>query len=106
MQGRRVLYLTVALVSLSNISVAFMLLLFPLLANRAIYAEDGPSFRGPQGTGVSTEAVLPATWNATKNLAWRAPLPDRGNSTPIVRHDRVFVTQATDQEVHEKRMRS
>ena len=30
-------------------------------------------------------------WSATENLAWKADLPDRGNSTPVVWGDRIFV---------------
>jgi outer membrane protein assembly factor BamB len=37
-------------------------------------------------------------WTATENVRWKTPLPERGNSTPIVWGDRVFVTQAIDKE--------
>jgi outer membrane protein assembly factor BamB len=77
--------------------LATMISLFFVPGSRLLQAGDWPSFRGPQGTGVSPEKVLPETWSATKNVAWRVQLPDRGNSTPIVWHDRVFVTQATDE---------
>src|SRR5437870_5169920 len=30
-----------------------------------------PQFRGPGGTGVSSEKQLPAEWGAGKNLAWK-----------------------------------
>jgi outer membrane protein assembly factor BamB len=39
---------------------------------------------------------LPAEWDRDKNVRWRVPLPDRGNSTPIVLGDRVFITQAVE----------
>lgn len=81
-----------------------LLLLFPLIAVRPLQAENWPSFRGPQGTGVSMEKALPVTWTATKNLVWRVSLPDRGNSTPVVWHDRVFVSQATDEGAHRELM--
>jgi outer membrane protein assembly factor BamB len=38
------------------------------------------------------------TWGEKTNLRWRAVLPDRGNSTPVVWGDRVFVTQAVAKE--------
>ena len=81
--------------NLLNSTETLALLLY-LLPTGRLLAEDWPSFRGPQGTGVSIEKALPETWGATKNITWRVPLPDRGNSTPIVWHDRVFLTQATD----------
>ena len=61
-------------------------------------AEDWPSFRGPRGTGVSGDTTVPLTWGGKANLQWRVDLPDRGNSTPVVWGDRVFVTQALDAE--------
>ena len=43
---------------------------------------------------MTTEADLPTKWSKTENVKWRVPLPEPGNSTPIVVGDRVFVTQA------------
>lgn len=59
-------------------------------------AENWPAWRGPSGQGVSTEKGLPVTWNHTENVRWKIPLPDRGNSTPVIWGDRVFITQAHD----------
>jgi outer membrane protein assembly factor BamB len=50
--------------------------------------------RGPSGNGVATEEKLPQTWSTSENVRWRVDLPERGNSSPIVWGDRVFVTQA------------
>jgi len=61
-------------------------------------AGDWPAWRGPDGTGVSADTNLPLTWGANDGLRWRVALPDRGNSTPIVCGDRVFVTQAIEAE--------
>jgi outer membrane protein assembly factor BamB len=62
------------------------------------WAEDWPSFRGPRGTGVSVDKAAPLTWGEKTNVRWRVELPDRGNSTPVVWGDRVFVTQAVAKE--------
>lgn len=43
-----------------------------------------PRGRGPHFKGVSTTANPPITWSETKNIVWKAPLPGRGNSTPVV----------------------
>lgn len=59
-------------------------------------AGDWPGWRGPLGNGVCDEQELPPRWSATENVRWRTPLPDRGNSTPVVWGDRVFVTQAVE----------
>jgi outer membrane protein assembly factor BamB len=59
-------------------------------------AENWPAWRGPHGTGVSTERGLPVTWSATRNIRWKVPLPGAGNSTPVIWDKQVFLTQALD----------
>jgi hypothetical protein len=55
-------------------------------------AEDWPQWRGPRGDGSSSEKNLPVHWSATENIAWKAPVPGKGHSSPIVFGDRVIVT--------------
>jgi outer membrane protein assembly factor BamB len=57
-------------------------------------AANWPTWRGPQGDGVTTETNLPLTWSATDNVKWKIDLPAPGNSTPIIWGDRIFLTQA------------
>lgn len=58
-----------------------------------------PSWRGDAaGSGISAEADVPTEWAPDKNILWRTPLPNRGNSTPVVWGDRVFVTQVIEAE--------
>jgi outer membrane protein assembly factor BamB len=57
-------------------------------------AADWPAWRGPQGIGVTIETNLPLHWSTNQNIRWRTPLPEPGNSTPIVSPGRVFITQA------------
>src|SRR5260370_16549546 len=59
-------------------------------------AGDWPSFRGPNGDGVSPEKHVPLRWGPTENIKWKMPLPAPGNSSPIVSKGRVFLTCATD----------
>ncbi len=59
-----------------------------------VSAADWPAWRGPLGTGVSTEQELSFDWSATQNVRWRTPLPEPGNSTPIVSRGRIFLTQS------------
>lgn len=61
-------------------------------------AENWPEWRGPSGTGVCADKSLPLEWSGTQNVRWRVPLPDRGNSTPIIWGDRIFLTQAIEAE--------
>ncbi len=58
-----------------------------------VSAEDWLRFRGPAGSGVSSETKnLPTQWSPEANLAWKSELPGPGVSSPIVVGDRVFVT--------------
>jgi outer membrane protein assembly factor BamB len=61
-------------------------------ASAVIRAEDWPQWRGPAGTGVSTEQSLPERWSDTEGVAWKARLRGVGVSSPVVAGDRVFVT--------------
>jgi len=67
-----------------------------LFVSLPIIASNWPQWRGPQGTGVSPERNVPLRWSTNENVRWRVPLPERGNSTPIVWDQRVFITQAEE----------
>ena len=54
-----------------------------------------PGWRGPTGLGQSTAKELPLIWGANENIRWKAPLPDKGNASPAVWGDHIFLTQAT-----------
>jgi outer membrane protein assembly factor BamB len=63
-----------------------------LLACGTARAENWPQWRGPTNDGISTETHVPTEWSATKNVAWKLPLPGRAGSTPVVWGDRIFLT--------------
>src|SRR5436309_1949024 len=69
-----------------------VLLLVSLFLAPAAFCENWPQWRGPFGTGVSTEKGLPAEWSRDQNIAWRTQLAGLGVSSPVVWGDRVFVT--------------
>jgi outer membrane protein assembly factor BamB len=58
-------------------------------------AKYWPVWRGPSGQGLVT-GTYPDTWSATENVAWKKPVSGRGNSSPIVWGDRIFLTTAYD----------
>lgn len=59
----------------------------------AAFAGDAwPQFRGPDGAGVSAATGLPVTFNAAENLRWKAELPGRGVSCPVIVGGKVFLT--------------
>jgi len=75
-----------------------ILSLILLAFSSPVIAGNWPQWRGPQGTGTSTETNLPIHWGTNENVRWKSPLPDRGNSTPIIWGDRIFLTQSLEKE--------
>jgi outer membrane protein assembly factor BamB len=63
-----------------------------VLATVSVSAADWPQWRGPNGTGATSETNLPVRWNASENVVWKVAIGGLGVSTPIVSGDRVFVT--------------
>ena len=57
-------------------------------------AKYWPVWRGPSGQGLASGTGYPDAWSATENVAWKKPVPGRGNSSPIVWGDRIFLTTA------------
>ncbi|MBN9521969.1 PQQ-binding-like beta-propeller repeat protein [bacterium] len=55
-------------------------------------AADWPQFKGPGASGVSEETALPTEWDKDKGVKWKAALPARGVSSPVVAAGRVYVT--------------
>jgi outer membrane protein assembly factor BamB len=74
------------------------LLLATLTLTSATQAANWPNWRGPTGNSISPETAFATRWSATENVLWKTKLPDRGNSSPIVWGDKVFVTQAIEKE--------
>ena len=67
---------------------------FLLAAALPLLGGDWPQWRGPAGTGVSSEKNVPTSWSKTDNVKWRIALDGTGNSTPIVVGQRVFLALA------------
>jgi outer membrane protein assembly factor BamB len=62
------------------------------LASTAGAAEgEWTRFRGPNGSGISEAATVPAKW-AERDYNWKVKLPGMGHSSPVVWGERIFVT--------------
>jgi len=63
----------------------------------ASFAEDGNwlSWRGPHSNGSIEEGSYPHAFDAD-SFTWKAPLPGKGCSTPIVLDDMIYLTSAID----------
>ena len=67
------------------------ILIFSLFLN-CLYAGNWPAWRGEDATGSTDSGNYPTELNLKKNLLWKASLPDKGCSTPIVWQDSIFLT--------------
>lgn len=56
------------------------------------------AFRGNSSNGVSVAKNVPSNWNleAGTHVAWKKPIPMKGNSSPIINGDKVFFTGANE----------
>lgn len=58
---------------------------------------DWPCWRGPRGDGVAdANQSPPLRWSKDENVLWKAAVPGRGHSSPIVIGDRVILTTAEE----------
>ncbi len=70
-----------------------------LLTCTALFAadDDWPRWRGPNDDGMA-RGDAPLKWSETDNIAWRASIPGRGHSSPVIWGDKIFVTTAVPAE--------
>ena len=73
-----------------SLALCLICLAFPSVG----VATDWPQFRGPNASGVTSDANAPTSWSANENLLWQTDIPGAGWSSPIVIGDKLFVTTA------------
>lgn len=68
-----------------------------VVATPAALAADAtwPSWRGGARHGVGASTKLPTAWDDQHGVRWRASVPGRGNSSPIVWGEHLFLTSVT-----------
>jgi len=78
--------------------ISSYLLLIVLIAGFALSAraQNWPSFRGANASGVADGKPTATSWDATKgtNILWKTPIPGLAHASPVVWGDKVFVTTA------------
>ena len=72
-------------------SIRVTSLLFVLVLSSHLPAEDWPRWRGPNDSGSAEGGSYPTEWNVASAL-WRAALPGKGCSTPIVVRGKIILT--------------
>lgn len=67
-----------------------------LCLTAAAQAQNWPSFRGPNASGVADGKPAPTAWDAEKNvnILWKTPIPGLSHASPVVWEDRVFIATA------------
>ena len=72
-------------------------LILSLIGGSCALAADAPDawprWRGPEFNGVA-RGDAPLTWSDKDHIAWKVPVPGRGNSSPVIWGDRLFLTTA------------
>lgn len=77
-------------------SLVLSVMLLSLAAAAMVQAQSDahwPQWRGPFFNGMA-RGDAPTVWSDTKNVKWKAEIPGRGFSTPVIWGDRVFLTTA------------
>ena len=66
------------------------------LSSVTINAQNWPSFRGPNASGVAEGTNPPITWDLEKsqNILWKTNIPGLSHSSPIVWGNQIFVITA------------
>ena len=52
---------------------------------------DWPKWRGPDSDGMA-RGDAPLHWSDTEHIKWKAEIPGRGHSSPVIWGDRIFIT--------------
>jgi outer membrane protein assembly factor BamB len=77
------------------VPLSAVLLLSLTLTARA--GDNWPAFHGGAQAGVAEAPTLPDTWDSKTNVLWKAEIPGRGWSSPVVWGGRVFLTSAVSE---------
>jgi outer membrane protein assembly factor BamB len=59
-------------------------------------AKYWPQWRGPSAQGHVAEAKYTDTWSPASRFQWKVAIPGRGNSSPVVWGDRLFLTTSRE----------
>jgi outer membrane protein assembly factor BamB len=77
---------------MKSLLISLLYLSIPLTVN----AQNWPSFRGPNASGVAEGTKPPTNWDVEKsqNVLWTTPIPGLSHASPIVWGNRIFVITA------------
>lgn len=87
------LILPALLVVLSNTDTRSALIYAPNSTMATAPSDHWPEWRGPLWNGMA-RGDAPLAWGDAENIKWKAKVPGRGFSTPVVWGDKIFLTTA------------
>jgi outer membrane protein assembly factor BamB len=63
-----------------------------MLMAMTVQAQNWQQWRGPNADGIADPGNYPVRFSATDNILWKAEMPGKGGSTPVVWNDRIVLT--------------
>lgn len=84
--------------SITSLCLAFA----GMLLSASVPAVEWPEFRGPDGQGHSTAKNLPVQWSESNNVTWKAAIPGRGWSSPVISGEQIWMTYAITDPISEE----
>jgi len=82
---------------MKKLAATLVILIILLLTSATFSADNWPTWRGPNMTGISGEATPPTSWSESKNIKWKIKLEGDGSpSTPVIWQDKLFYQIAVD----------
>lgn len=81
---------------MKRVSISVLCLTFLTFSAIKTNAQNWPSFRGPNASGVAEGTKPPTTWDVEKaqNVLWKAAIPGLSHASPIVWGNQIFVITA------------
>jgi outer membrane protein assembly factor BamB len=81
-------------------TVFFLLVL--AFSSITINAQNWPSFRGPNASGIAEGTNPPTTWDLekTQNVLWKTNIPGLSHSSPIIWGNQIFVITAVSSDAN------
>jgi hypothetical protein len=67
-----------------------------LVFSITVNAQNWPSFRGPNASGVADGTKPPTTWDVdkTQNVLWKTEIPGLSHASPVLWRNQIFVITA------------
>ncbi|HEU4435144.1 MAG TPA: hypothetical protein VFR51_17285, partial [Pyrinomonadaceae bacterium] len=81
---------------MDRIVISLLLLSILSLSSITANAQNWPSFRGPNASGVAEGSKPPIAWDVQKatNVVWKTNIPGLSHASPIVWDNYIFVITA------------